>query len=137
MQIFENLITSNATFLEDVKLFIDAVEWSKEIWLQFLFSIFIVLALFTWFMRNHVEITCVIFIMSCISIWMAQPLNSLLSRNWESFSSQNYFDASGVFLSIVYSLPLAIIALFSLILLLRQVGQLLVQVKRAQLKKNQ
>ncbi|GAB2268794.1 hypothetical protein Dimus_003739, partial [Dionaea muscipula] len=37
--------------------------------------------------------------MAVAGVYSAERLNRLLGQNWESFSSQNYFDAHGIFLS--------------------------------------
>lgn len=48
-------------------------------------------------------------------VYLAERLNSLLGENWKSFSTQNYFDPNGVFLSSVWSGPLLVIAIIILV----------------------
>lgn len=42
-------------------------------------------------------------------IYCAKYLNVYLEQNWSSFSRQPYFDASGLFISVVLSAPLLVI----------------------------
>lgn len=43
------------------------------------------------------------------AVYLAEHLNSLLAAQWESFSTQPYFDKQGVFISAVYSAPLLLV----------------------------
>lgn len=42
---------------------------------------------------------------------MAESINSFLGKNWKSFSSQNYFDPNGLFISVLWSGPLLLITI--------------------------
>jgi Transmembrane protein 18 len=42
---------------------------------------------------------------------MAERINSFLGKNWKSFSSQNYFDPNGLFISVLWSGPLILITI--------------------------
>jgi transmembrane protein 18 len=48
-------------------------------------------------------------------VYLAERLNSILGENWKSFSSQNYFDPSGVFMSVLWSGPLLAFAMIILV----------------------
>lgn len=48
-------------------------------------------------------------------VYLAERLNHLLARNWKCFAGQNYFDPRGLFLSILWSGPLLIIAMIILV----------------------
>ncbi|GKE08556.1 transmembrane protein 18, partial [Tanacetum coccineum] len=43
-------------------------------------------------------------------VYLAERLNAVLSDNWKSFVGQNYFARHGVFLSVLWSVPLLIFA---------------------------
>lgn len=64
----------------------------------------------------------------------AEVLNQYGSSNWEKFATQNYFDKNGVFVSLMLSAPLLLIAFIHLIVLLRESKNLLIEVKTLQLK---
>jgi transmembrane protein 18 len=64
----------------------------------------------------------------------AEVLNRYGSSNWEKFATQNYFDQNGVFVSLMLSAPLLLIAFIHLIVLLRESKNLLIEVKTLELK---
>lgn len=49
-------------------------------------------------------------------VYFAENLNRVLRKNWKSFSTQNYFDPQGVFLSTLWSGPLLVIAMIILVM---------------------
>ncbi|GAA5813954.1 hypothetical protein MFLAVUS_007444 [Mucor flavus] len=65
---------------------------------------------------------------------LTQPLNSFAMKNWETFSTESYFDASGVFAVCVYALPLICNGCLALVYILKATASLLIQTKRAQLE---
>jgi hypothetical protein len=52
--------------------------------------------------------------------------------HWKQFSTQDYFDPNGIFISALFSFPLLIMTLIILINLVLENVRLLIQVKRAQ-----
>jgi hypothetical protein len=48
-------------------------------------------------------------------VYLAERLNRVMGDNWRSFASQNYFDPHGLFLSVLWSGPLLIIATIILV----------------------
>ena len=48
-------------------------------------------------------------------VYLAERLNRFLGKNWKSFSSQNYFDPSGLFMSVLWSGPLLVISMIILV----------------------
>jgi transmembrane protein 18 len=46
---------------------------------------------------------------------MAEKMNRYLGEHWRSFASQNYFDRSGVFISVIWSGPLIFISIASVV----------------------
>lgn len=66
-------------------------------------------------------------------VYLAQMLNGVLHSHWESFSTQDYFDSSGLFLSVVYSGPLMLILVFVLGNMLIAVSSMLIHVKRKEI----
>ncbi|KAG2230760.1 hypothetical protein INT48_001662 [Thamnidium elegans] len=65
---------------------------------------------------------------------LTQPLNSFAMKNWKAFSTESYFDESGVFVVCVYALPLISNGCLALIFILKAIVSLLIQTKRAQLQ---
>ena len=64
-------------------------------------------------------------------VYFAETINRLAGENWESFAGQQYFDARGVFVSVVFSVPLLFAAFFILINALRGAVKLLIEVRGA------
>lgn len=64
----------------------------------------------------------------------AEVFNQYGSSHWEKFATQDYFDKNGVFISLMLSAPLLLIAFIDLIVLLRESKNLLIEVKTLQLK---
>jgi hypothetical protein len=77
--------------------------------------------------NNNVQIGLFVTIMT--SIYMAERLNTLAAANWESFSTQNYFDRQGVFISTLWSTPLLLIGTVMLFQSLYNASSLLIQVR--------
>jgi hypothetical protein len=48
-------------------------------------------------------------------VFLAEKLNAFLGQNWKSFSSQNYFDPQGLFISVMWSGPLLVITILILV----------------------
>jgi hypothetical protein len=70
-----------------------------------------------------------------VSVRSAEWLNGLGSENWEKFCTQNYFDRKGIFVGVMFCGPLLVDCLMMLLFFVREAGQLLVQVKRTQFRK--
>lgn len=81
--------------------------------------------------NNNVQIGLFVAIMA--SIYMAERLNTLAAANWESFSTQNYFDRQGVFVSTLWSTPLLLIGTVMLFQSLYNASSLLIQVRGSSL----
>jgi len=48
-------------------------------------------------------------------VYLAEKMNRYLGEHWKSFTSRNYFDRSGVFISVVWSGPLIFISIVSVV----------------------
>ncbi|MBA0775635.1 hypothetical protein Gotri_010753 [Gossypium trilobum] len=69
-----------------------------------------------------------------LGVYFAELLNGFLGGNWKKFANQNYFDPSGLFLSVLWSGPLLIIAIIILINTLFSMCYLIVRWKKAELR---
>ena len=76
-------------------------------------------------------------IMSIIAILVrcSELLNGYAARNWQSFSTQNYFDRQGIFMGIFVCGPLLLDCFIMLTLLIREASQLLVEVKKMEIER--
>lgn len=65
----------------------------------------------------------------------AEYINAWAAREWQSFCTQNYFDQRGIFISIFLCAPLLLDSFIMLVMFLLEAAQLLVQVKKAEIRK--
>ncbi|KAK8623996.1 hypothetical protein V6N13_065355 [Hibiscus sabdariffa] len=93
--------------------FFHAIDW-KEPWLVSLLAFHVVLLIVTIFSRKNTNFQMCLFLLTLLGIYFAESLNRFLGDNWKKFATQNYFDPSGLFLSVLWSGPLLTIAIIIL-----------------------
>jgi transmembrane protein 18 len=72
---------------------------------------------------------------TCAIVYSTQYFNSYATDHWQALGfTQNYFESSGLFLSVVVSAPLLLLAAFQLFSSLRGAIDLLVKVKSKELR---
>ncbi|KAL2497300.1 hypothetical protein Adt_22850 [Abeliophyllum distichum] len=113
--------------------FFHAIDW-KEPWLICLLSFHVALLLLTLVSRKNINFQMCLFLLALVGVYLAERLNSFLAGNWKSFAGQNYFDPRGLFLSVLWSGPLLVIAIIILVNTLFSLCQLIVRWKRAELR---
>jgi len=121
------------TFYDDVVGFYHAVDWTES-WLVALGGFHLVvwaLVLLTW--RSN-EAQMVLLISLLALVYSAEWLNSLGSRHWKEFATQDYFDRGGVFIAAVYCAPMLLAAFVILVNALRSAAHMLVKVKRLEVR---
>ncbi|XP_054474684.1 transmembrane protein 18 [Anoplopoma fimbria] len=96
---FSNIrITSIWTFLV-------SVQWS-ETWLIGLLVFHVVCLFLTVVTCRYYRAQVCHFLVMVGLVYSAEYLNELAAMNWRSFSNFQYFDSKGMFISLVYSIPL-------------------------------
>ncbi|XP_012671187.1 transmembrane protein 18 [Clupea harengus] len=96
---FSNLrVTSVWTFLQ-------TIQWS-ETWLIGLLAFHVFCFVATLFTCKHYRLQICLFLMMVGMVASAEYLNELAAMNWRLFSKFQYFDSKGMFISLVYSVPL-------------------------------
>lgn len=113
--------------------FFHAIDW-KEPWLLGLLTFHVLLLLMIIVSRKNTNFQMFLFLLALAGVYLAERLNSILGENWKSFSSQNYFDPSGVFMSVLWSGPLLAFSMIILINTLFSLCYLIVKWKRAELR---
>ncbi|KAI9207457.1 transmembrane protein 18-domain-containing protein [Polychytrium aggregatum] len=120
-------------FLKDSQSFYKAVDWTEPFLLAFgLLHIAIFIAALL--ARKSLNGTIVVFFAIGLLIILGEPLNRLASKHHAAFANTNYFDANGVFMTTVFSLPLLINMLVVLIVMLGHLFSVMAKAKAAQLK---
>ncbi|OAY82867.1 transmembrane protein 18 [Ananas comosus] len=113
--------------------FFHAIDW-KEPWLIGLLAFHVLLLLATIITRKHVNFQLFLSILAFSGVYLAERINTLLGEHWKSFASQNYFDPQGLFISVLWSGPLLLIAILIVVNTLITLCVLIVKWKRAELR---
>ncbi|KAL4332954.1 hypothetical protein GQ457_07G021890 [Hibiscus cannabinus] len=113
--------------------FFHAIDW-KEPWLMCLLGFHVSLLIVTIFSRKNTNFQMSLFLLTLLGVYFAESLNRFLGDNWKEFATQNYFDPSGLFLSVLWSGPLLVIAIIILINTLFSMCYLIVRWKKAELR---
>ncbi|KAI9091718.1 transmembrane protein 18-domain-containing protein [Phlyctochytrium arcticum] len=131
-----SLRTAWNELVQDSTDFIGAVDWSEPFLCAIIgFHIF----LFAWIVgsRNMQGVTTLNFFGVGFLALLASPLNDLGKQHWKSFSNTNYFDRSGLFMTLVWAAPLMMDLALIVIFLVSQSISMLVEVKRLQLRQKE
>lgn len=134
---YMTLWNQRESFVETIYNFIDAIEWEKDKWILYVFGFWLLYSGLLFLTRQRQNIHAVFFVVHLSGVLLAERLNNYLSSKWEQFSSQNYFDSQGVFISVVWSGPILLLSCFMLINWFYQTYLLMIQVKRAQIQRKQ
>eukprot|EP00246_Nothoceros_aenigmaticus_P010033 TRINITY_DN26329_c0_g1_i1.p1 TRINITY_DN26329_c0_g1~~TRINITY_DN26329_c0_g1_i1.p1 ORF type:complete len:172 (-),score=22.83 TRINITY_DN26329_c0_g1_i1:405-920(-) len=118
---------------EPVLGFVHAVDWTEP-WLILVLLTHITLFFLAVVTRNNINVQMAIFLLGLGSVYYAERVNTILSRHWEKFARQPYFDRHGVFLSTIWSGPLLLVSTLILVNTLRTLVHLIVKWKRADLR---
>ncbi|GLT44408.1 hypothetical protein SLA2020_183100 [Shorea laevis] len=113
--------------------FFHAIDW-KEPWLMGLLVFHFVLLIVTILSRRNTNFQMCLFLLALAGVYLAERLNKILADNWKSFATQNYFDPSGLFLSVLWSGPLLVIAILILVNTLFNLCYMIVKWKKAELR---
>lgn len=123
--------------IEHFHAFRHAITWSEPFVMALVAFQVVMFVVCIWASRRNRGLAPRIGVMVFIAVLVrsAERLNRLAARHWTSLATQNYFDAKGIFLSVMLCAPLLLDCLLMLFVYLREASQLLVQVKTAQIKK--
>merc|ERR1712154_165941 len=138
--VLKDIMSSNIgpqTPTEHLSAFSSAITWSEPFILYLIAFQVLMFFLCLWVSRKGCAMVPRLVLMTVVAIVVrsAELLNGYGARNWESFATQNYFDRSGIFIGIFLCGPLLLDCFIVLTLLIREASQLLVEVKKMELKK--
>ncbi|KAL4235966.1 Transmembrane protein 18 [Mactra antiquata] len=109
--------------------FLQSIDW-KEPWFSGLAIFHITCAILTVLTRNLGVVQSAYFGLLMILVFCAEYINEWAASNWNLFAHQQYFDSNGLFISIVFSVPLLINCLIIVVSWLWDVGVLISNVKQ-------
>uniref|UniRef100_A0A8D9BCK8 Transmembrane protein 18 n=1 Tax=Cacopsylla melanoneura TaxID=428564 RepID=A0A8D9BCK8_9HEMI len=123
------------SFLPDFSLwtFLKSLDW-EDPWIIGLVSFHILITLTTVTTRYNSNFQIVLFVVLLLLVYFSENLNEFAKLNWQSFARHEYFDEKGMFISIVFSIPLLLNCMMMVAIWLYQSSEVLVQLKKAQLK---
>jgi transmembrane protein 18 len=122
--------------MESLEAFRSAITWSEPFILSIIAFqvVMFVLTIYVGKFNPNLAPRLGIMVVIAIIVKGSEYLNQYGNDNWKSFCTQNYFDAQGVFMSIMVCAPLLVYSFIMLCFYLRETSQLLIQFKRLQLK---
>ncbi|XP_037607257.1 transmembrane protein 18 [Sebastes umbrosus] len=125
---FSNLrITSIGTFLM-------SVQWSEP-WLIGLLVFHVVCLFLTVVTCRYYRAQICHFLLMVVLVYTAEYLNELAAMNWRSFSKFQYFDSKGMFISLVYSIPLLLNTVIIVMVWVYRTFSTMTELKTLQIKR--
>ncbi|NP_001290666.1 transmembrane protein 18 [Esox lucius] len=125
---FSNLrITSIWTFLM-------SIQWSES-WLIGLLVFHAVCLLTTLLTSRFYRVQICQFLVMVCMVYSAEYLNEVAAKNWRVFSRFQYFDSNGMFISLVYSVPLLLNTIIIVALWVYRTFSTMTELKVLQLKR--
>ncbi|XP_034018544.1 transmembrane protein 18 [Thalassophryne amazonica] len=114
--------------------FLMSVQWSEP-WLIGLIVFHLVCLFLTAVTCSYYRAQICLFVLMVGLVYAAEYLNELAARNWRSFSNFQYFDSNGMFISLVYSIPLLFNTVIIVIVWVWRTFSTMSQLKTLQLKR--
>ncbi|XP_074656988.1 transmembrane protein 18-like [Tubulanus polymorphus] len=114
--------------------FLKSIDWLEERWLQGLVLFHILCSVTLILGRNYTLIQIIIFVVLLLLVFLSENINEWAAHNYKSFSSQQYFDSDGLFISVVFSLPALLNCFFIVMFWFIDTGKMMVKVKRAKVR---
>lgn len=113
--------------------YLRTIDWTEP-WFMGLLAFHIICAILTIITRKSGALQSIYFAVLMILVLCAEYINEWAAHNWSLFAHQQYFDSNGLFISIVFSVPLLINCLFIVVSWLWDVGVLISNVKEIKIR---
>ncbi|GAB1868827.1 Transmembrane protein 18 [Camponotus japonicus] len=113
--------------------FLQSIDW-RDPWLAALIIFHIVVTMTVLMTRNHANFQIILFLVLLLLVYFSESINEIAATNWMVFSRQQYFDSKGLFISVVFSVPILINCMIMVASWLYQSSQLMTSLRRAQLR---
>lgn len=113
--------------------FIWSIDW-RDPWLIGLCIFHVSVTLMALSTRNYGNFQAILFFILLLLVYFSENINHLASTNWKIFSRQQYFDSRGLFISVVFSVPILLNCMLMVGSWLWQSRQLMVTLRTAQLR---
>ncbi|XP_052777598.1 transmembrane protein 18-like [Mya arenaria] len=113
--------------------YLQAIDWTDP-WFCGLGIFHVTCAILTILTRNKGVLQAVYFSVLMVLVLCAEYINQWAAQNWKLFSKQQYFDSKGLFISVVFSVPLLVNCMVMVVSWLWDVGLLISNVKDMKIK---
>lgn len=116
--------------MENIQAFSAAITWNEP-FIRCLLAFHAIIILTTYYItrKGDIYIRMGFMIFLGVIVRMAETLNQIGNSRWRDFATQNYFDKNGIFMGIMICAPLLIVCFVMLVTLIREVKNLLMDVK--------
>ncbi|CAH2010493.1 unnamed protein product [Acanthoscelides obtectus] len=119
--------------IDNFLAFLWNIDW-RDPWLIGLIIFHISVFMMAILTRNYGNFQAVLFFCLLLLVYFSESINELAATNWKIFSRQQYFDSNGLFISVVFSIPILLNCILMVGSWLYQSTQLMTNLKIAQLK---
>ncbi|KAM8832259.1 transmembrane protein 18 [Spinachia spinachia] len=113
--------------------FVMSVQWSEP-WLIGLLMFHVVCLFLTVFTCKYYRAQICHFLLMVGLVYTAEYVNELAAMNWRFFSNFQYFDSKGMFISLVYSIPLLLNTVIIVVVWVYRTFSTMTELKILQLK---
>lgn len=114
--------------------FLMSIQWSEP-WLIGLLAFHAVSFGMTLLTCRFYRLQIIQFLVMVCMVYSAEYLNELAAMNWRSFSKFQYFDSKGMFISLVYSIPLLLNTIIIVALWVYRTFSTMTELKTLQLRR--
>ncbi|KAL8581366.1 hypothetical protein ACOMHN_034444 [Nucella lapillus] len=113
--------------------YLSTIDWTEP-WFGALAAFHVVCAVITILTcRNHTA-QGAIFAVLLVMVGCSEYINEFAAKHWKKFSKQQYFDSNGLFISVVFSVPILLNCLVIVILWLKMSADLMRNIRRKQIQ---
>ncbi|XP_063240168.1 transmembrane protein 18 [Bacillus rossius redtenbacheri] len=113
-----------------------SIEW-RDPWLIGLIFFHVFITLTALLTRNYSNFQVVLFLVLLLLVYFSESINEIAANNWNVFSNQQYFDSKGMFISLVFAVPILLNCMVMVANWLWQSSQLMTRLRLAQLRQAQ